>query len=98
MAQPPVNSKAVLFPIRGHAKYDVQAMSSPYVTIAVLDTIRAAGFHLGECKVIRVDGKVRCLVDAADAKTGESFTVTAPSEYEAAVELARQVGIELEDG
>jgi isoaspartyl peptidase/L-asparaginase-like protein (Ntn-hydrolase superfamily) len=73
-------------------------MPSPIVTIAVLDTIRAAGSHFGECKVIRVDGKVRCLASATDAKTGESFTVTAPTEYAAAVELARQVGIELEDG
>ena len=41
---------------------------------------------------------LRCVVNAVDAKTGESFTVTAPDEYAAVVELAKQVGIDLEDG
>ena len=71
MAQPPVDSRGVRFPVVGHHRYDVQAMTSPFVTVALLDVIRQAGFHLGECKVVMVDGKVRCLVDATDAKTGE---------------------------
>ena len=73
-------------------------MPSPIVTVAVLDTIRDAGFHLGEARALMWYGSVRSLVSATDARTGEAFTVTAPTEYETAVELAQQVGIELEDG
>ena len=36
-------------------------MTSPYVTIAILDTIRGAGFHVG-------------WTSAVDVRTGESFT------------------------
>ncbi len=45
-----------------------------------------------------LDGQIRSLVNAVDAKTGESFTVMAPTMYEAAVELAEQVGFDLRDG
>ena len=71
-------------------------MTSLLLTIAVLDAIRAAGYSLGECKVIRLDGSVRYRIDATDAESGEKFTVTAPTVYEAAVEIARQIGFELE--
>ena len=60
----------------GAGSATLSPMPTPIVTIAVLDVIRQAGFHLGECKVIMVDGKVRCLVDATDAETGESFPDT----------------------
>jgi hypothetical protein len=37
-------------------------MTSPYVTTAILDTIRGAGFHVGWTSTV-------------DVRTGESFTV-----------------------
>ncbi len=72
-------------------------MSTP-VTRAILKTIKGVGFHLGECKTFHEDGAMRYVVNAVDSKTGESFTVTAADEYAAVVELAQQVGIDLEDG
>jgi hypothetical protein len=44
------------------------------------------------------DRQVRALVNAVDERTRESFTVTVPDRYKAGVELAEQVGIDLEDG
>ena len=77
----------------------IQAMPTPHVTQAILDTIRDAGFHIGETVVLSLDDGHPCQVaNAVDAKTGESFTVMAPTRYEAAVELAEQVGFDLEDG
>ncbi len=74
-------------------------MTTPYVTQAILDTIRDAGFHIGETVVLSLkDGHTRQVANAVDAKTGESFTVTAPDQYAAAVELAEQVGFDLKDG
>ncbi len=74
-------------------------MTSPYVTQAMLDTIRDAGFHIGETVVLSLeDGHPRQVANAVDAKTGESFTVMAPTMYEAAAELAVQVGFDLRDG
>ena len=35
------------------------------------------------------------VADARDAETGESWTVIGPTEYEATLRLAEQVGIEL---
>ncbi len=70
-----------------------------HVTEAILATIKAAGFHIGTVKFVRLpSGEPGRVVNAIDAKTGERWTVTAPTEYEAVVELARQVGIELDDG
>ena len=43
------------------------------------------------------NGGHRYVVDARDAETGESWSVIAPTEYEATVKLAEQVGIELMD-
>ena len=73
-------------------------MTTPAVTEAILHTIRQAGYSMGEVRIGGFDGQVCDVVDAVDARTGDSFTVLAPTEYEAVVELARQVGIELEDG
>ncbi len=51
-------------------------MTSPYVTTAILDTIRSAGFHVGWTSAVDVrTGELRRVVNAVDAKTGESFTV-----------------------
>ena len=73
-------------------------MTTPHVTDAVLHVIKSAGFHIGETTTVNRDGSRRCVLNAVDAKTGESFTVAAGSLYEAAVELAVQIGIDLEDG
>ncbi len=73
-------------------------MTTPYVTAALLDTIRGAGFHVGWTQAITERLEHRYVVNAVDARTGESFTVAGPEEYDALVELAGQVGIELEDG
>ncbi len=73
-------------------------MTTPHVTAALLDTIRGAGFHIGCTQAITERLEHRYVVNAIEASTGESFTVSAATEYEAAVELAGQVGIELEDG
>ncbi len=40
----------------------------------------------------------RHVLNAVGASTGEPFTVVAGTLYETAVELAGQVGVELEDG
>ena len=73
-------------------------MLDHYVTAALLDTIRGAGFHVGWTQAITERLEHRYVVNAIDAGTGESFTVSGPDEYDALVELAGQVGIELEDG
>ena len=66
-------------------------MTTPHVTDAVLRVVKNAGFHIGETKTLNTDGTSRCVLNAVDARTGESFTV-------AAVELVERVGIDLEDG
>ncbi len=62
--------------------------------------VRAEVFEVvdGESVAIMEDGGLRSHVNAVDAKTGESFTVMAPTMYEAAVGFAEQVGFDLEDG
>ncbi len=77
---------------------DQATHAQPPLTQVLLDTIRRAGFHIGEGVAITEDGTLRSHVNAVDAKTGESFTVMAPTMYEAAVELAEQVGLDLEGG
>ncbi len=64
----------------------------------VIHVIKGAGYSLGETTTINRDGTTRHVVNAVDARTGESFTVSAGWLYEAVVELAEQVGIDLEDG
>ena len=71
---------------------------SPEITAAVQHVIRNAGFHVGTRPLVDMrDGWHGYAVDARDAETGESWSVTGPSEYEATVRLAVQVGIELAD-
>ena len=74
------------------------AMTTPHVTDAVLHVIKGAGYSLGETTTINRDGTTSHVINAVDARTGESFTVSAGTLYEAVVELAGQVGIELGDG
>lgn len=71
---------------------------SPIVTVALYDTIRSAGYSIGTAKVIKLpSGEPAYHVDASSASTGERWTVHAPTEYAATVELARQIGFELEE-
>ncbi len=62
-------------------------------TKATIATIRAAGFDV---QVNTADGLHA--VEAVDQRSGETFVVRGDDLYTVAVELAQQVGIELEDG
>lgn len=71
---------------------------SPYITVALQDTIRAAGYSIGTAKVIKLpSGEPAYHIDATSTSTGEQWTVHGPSEYAATVELAVQLGFELEE-
>lgn len=71
---------------------------SPHLTTASQDTIRAAGFNLGTAKVLKLpSGELAYHIDATDTTTGEKWAVHAPTEYTATVELAVQLGFELEE-
>ena len=63
-------------------------------TKAVIETVGDAGYRVD----IAVGGGGRCVVEAVCLADGERFIIRAPDLYEVAVELAEQVGIELEDG
>lgn len=69
-----------------------------YLTQTIIDTIRSVGHHIGQVRVLTSDGRLQYLVRARNAKTNEKWTVTAPTEYEAACELAQAVGFDLMDG
>ncbi len=61
------------------------------------NTIRRAGFHVSSSAI--PDRKARTLkavADATNVETGESWSVTAPTELEALVELGEQIGVELD--
>ncbi len=66
-------------------------------TAALLDIISAAGFH-AQVQDSGTHLKRQYIANAVDVITGESFSVSGPDEFTALVELAQQVGIELEDG
>lgn len=68
------------------------------VTTAILHVIRQAGYGVGGGTLTSPNGQVSFMVNAIRSETGESFSVTAPTQYDAAVELAQQAGIDLEDG
>ena len=64
-----------------------------HVADAILREIRRDGFSVGEHKLLDpVTGAISHHVDAADAKMGETWSVNAPTAYQAAFELARQIG------
>ncbi len=70
----------------------------PVRVTAVQFVIRNAGFHVGTMPLVDMrNGEHGYVVDARDAATGESWSVIGPTEYEATVRLAHQVGIELMD-
>lgn len=74
-------------------------MTTPDVNAAILDAIKAAGYNVDTTAVLKLpDGRLVVHIDVTDARTGESWSVRAPSEYEALVELAEQIGIHLADG
>ena len=64
------------------------------VAKAVIETIGRAGYAV----LCGVDDDGRYVVEAKDMETGEFFVVRADTLYDAAVELAQQAGLELEDG
>ena len=74
-------------------------VTTPDVNAAILDAIKAAGYNVDTTAVLKLpDGRLVVHIDVTDARTGESWSVRAPSEYEALVELAEQIGIHLADG
>lgn len=62
-------------------------------TKALIETIGSAGFDVQ----LRTESDLH-VVEASDRRTRETFVVTGDDLYPAVVELAQQVGIELEDG
>ena len=68
------------------------------VAAAILHEISRDGFHIGEHREIDVlTGRLAFHLDATNDKTGETWNVNAPTAYEAAFELARQIGWEFEE-
>ena len=63
-------------------------------TKALIETIGDAGYSV----MTGTDSKGNTVVQATDQTTGERFVVRAADLYTAVVELAQQVGIDLEDG
>ena len=63
-------------------------------TKAIIETIIKTGYSV----MNGVDRNGNSVVEAAHETTGERFVVRADSLYAAIVELAQQVGLELEDG
>ena len=85
------------------------ALTTPAVTAILEKTIRRSGVSICSVRYIhfgrRQPGEphfsgVRPMVciDARDETTGESYVIKGPDEYECLVELAVQVGFDLEDG
>ena len=73
-------------------------MTTPIVTSALIDTIKSAGFSIGFAQLydLRTRRHVWHL-DTADSESGERWIVHADTLYDAAVELAVKVGVELMD-
>ena len=61
---------------------------------AIIETITDAGYSV----MTGADSDGNSIVEATDKATGERFVVRADDLYAAVVELAQQVGIDLEDG
>lgn len=76
----------------------MQIDASPQLTAVLQDAIRAAGYSIGTAKVIKLpSGEPAYHIDATSPSTGERWTVHAPTEYAATVELAVQIGFDLEE-
>ena len=63
-------------------------------TKAIIETIGDTGYTV----MTGADSDGNRVVEAPDGRTGEKFVVRADHLYTAVVELAQQVGIDLEDG
>ena len=63
-------------------------------TKAVIEVIGNAGYLV----TTGADSNGNSVVEATDEANGEKFIVRADELYSAVIELAQQVGIELEDG
>ncbi len=63
-------------------------------TKALIETIGATDYAVMVC----ADSDGNKVVEATEKKTGERFVVRADDLYMAAIELAQQVGVDLEDG
>jgi len=64
----------------------------------IMSVIHDAGYSTGTTSVLKLDtGELVAHVNAIHPKTMESWSVIAPTEYQAAVELAVQLGFELEE-
>ena len=63
-------------------------------TKALIETIGDAGYSV----MTGADSSGNSVAEATDKTTGETFVVRADALYTAVVELAQQVGIDLEDG
>lgn len=73
-------------------------MTSPIVTNALIDTIKSAGFNIGHAQLYDlISRRPVWHIDATNVESGESWIVHAETLYEAAVELAVRVGIEVMD-
>lgn len=68
------------------------------VAQAILYEIARDGFSLGEHRQVDVlAGELAYHSEATNPKTGETWSVNAPTAYEAASELARQIGWDLSE-
>ena len=68
------------------------------LAFTIENVIHDAGYNIGTTTLVNPrTGETRHVVNAVDAKTRESWTVQAASRYEAVVELAQQVGFDLEE-
>jgi hypothetical protein len=61
---------------------------------AIIETIGNAGYAV----MTGADSSGNSVVEATELTTGETFIVRADDLYTAVVELAQQVGLDLEDG
>lgn len=63
-------------------------------TKAIVETVGNAGYGV----MVGATSDGNSVIEATDEKSGEHFVVRAATLYKAVVELAEQIGIELEDG
>lgn len=63
-------------------------------TKALIEVIGDSGYTV----MVGADSDGNSVIEATDEKSGEHFVVRAATLYKAVVELAEQIGIDLEDG
>jgi hypothetical protein len=75
-------------------------MHNPLLCSTLLDHIRATGYNVGRVQTVdALTGKLRVTLDVTKPDRSESWTVHAAieEEYEAIIELMKQLEFELED-